>query len=266
VKLIALLAAASFLTSGPAQIEQGPSGGTVWQEVISDPGIPWRLRPTVFYLPPGAAPGKRYPVVYFLHGFPGSPYQFVDGLRLAETADTEIADGTLPPFVAVVPPAGRDVHHGDWSGVWENYLVRRVVPWVDSHLPVVRARSGRTVAGLSAGGFGAVDIGLRHPLLFATLEAWSGYFRAPSASHDPSLLVRREAGLLRRLGTRVFLSSGTTRDRLTAAATESFALELRALRIPHDVELAPGGHNGAFWRRQLPAALAYALHGSTSAG
>jgi len=58
----------------------------------------------------------------------------------------------------------------------ERYLIHDIVPWVDSNLPAIRSRTARTLAGLSAVGFGAVDIGLRHPSLFGTLEAWSGYF------------------------------------------------------------------------------------------
>ena len=54
--------------------------------------------------------------------------------------------------------------------------MRDVVPWVDAHLPTMPTLSGRVLAGLSADGYGAVDIGLRHRGLFGTLEAWSGYF------------------------------------------------------------------------------------------
>jgi enterochelin esterase-like enzyme len=169
MRLLALLGVLSVVPAGAAQIGTDPAGGTVWQAVIPNSAVPFDRRPTVFYLPPGATAGRRYPVVFFLHGFPGSPYQFVDGLRLAETADTEIESGQLPPFVAVVPPAGLDVHHGEWSGVWEDFLVRDVVPWVNAHLPVTGDPAGRTLAGLSAGGYGAVDIGLRHPRLFGTL-------------------------------------------------------------------------------------------------
>jgi enterochelin esterase-like enzyme len=264
VRLLALLVAAAVAPAAAQQIGTGPSGGTVWQVVIGNPATPLDRRPTVFYLPPGASAGRRYPVVFFLHGFPGSPYQFVDGLRLAQTADAAIEAGRLPPFVAVVPPAGYDVHHGDWSGIWEDFLVHDVLPWADAHLPVLRDASARTLAGLSAGGYGAVDIGLRHPGLFGTLEAWSGSFASPSPSHDPSLLVRREAVRLRSLGTRVFLSCGTTRDRVTARETKAFAGELRSLGIRHELWLAPGGHDGALWRRQLPAALAYALDDTSS--
>src|SRR5262249_30635222 len=130
---------------------------------------------------------------------------------------------------------------------------------------------GRAVAGLSAGGYGAVDIGLRHPGLFGTLESWSGYFTAPHdgslahadaaelAAHDPSRLARREATLLRRLGARLFLSSRTTTDRASARVTRSFAAELSSLRIPLRLWLGAGGHDGRLWRTQLAPALRYAL-------
>lgn len=263
--------AADGLPPSFAQIGSGPAGGTVWQGLIRDPAVPALRRPTVVYLPPGFERGRRWPAIFFLQGFPGSPYQFASGLKLARKADAAIAAGSIPPFVAVIPPAGLDARHGDWTGVWESYLLRDVVPWADAHLPLSRRPRDRALAGLSAGGFGAVDIGLRHPGRFGTLESWSGYFEplragalahaaAPVlAAHDPTLLVRREAAALRRAGTRFFLSSGTTHDRAGARDARAFARELAALGIRHRLLLAPGGHDGAFWRRQLPAALSYAL-------
>lgn len=253
------------------EIQRGPAGGALWQGVIPDRSLLQMRRPTLVYLPRRAKWPARYPVVYLLQGFPGSPYEYADGLRLPEVADRAIASGRLPPFIAVIPPAGLDARHGDWTGGWEDYLIHQVVPWTDAHLPTLPTGDGRTLAGLSAGGYGAVDIGLRHPLLFATLESWSGYFTplrtgallhadaATLAAHNPSVLARRLALLLRRLGTRFFLSSGTTHDRPTARATETFAAELTSLRLPRRLWLAPGGHNGRFWRAQLRAALDYAL-------
>jgi enterochelin esterase-like enzyme len=269
--LVAAARAQTTLPPGFHLIRTGPDGGTVVQGWIPDRVQPRFFRPTVVYLPPGFHPSRRYPVVYLLQGFPGSPYQYVDGIDLPGWADPRIAAGKLPPFVAVIPPAGIDAYHGDWTGVWESYLVDEVVPWTDAHLPTIADRGGRVLAGLSAGGYGAVDIGLRHPGMFSTLEAWSGYFHplregalvhadaAGLHAHDPSLLVAREAPSLRRLGTRVFLSSGTTHDRLTAAGTRAFSSELRTLHLPHRLWLGPGGHDGRLWRAQLPAALAYAL-------
>jgi enterochelin esterase-like enzyme len=276
---VAVAPAAASRPMGPpgfAWLATGPHGGNVIQGWIPNPAVLRAFRPTVVYLPPGYDPHRRYPVVYLLQGFPGSPYQFVDGVGLLSYADNQIASGALPPFLAVAAPAGIDVHHGDWTGVWERYLTDVVVPWADAHLLTVASRKGRIIAGLSSGGYGAVDIGLRHPTLFGTLEAWSGYFHpfragalvhadaAVMNAHDPSILTRREAPLLRRLGTRFFLSCGTTTDRVTAGWTKTFSTELGDLRLLHRLWLGPGGHDGALWRAQLPAALHYAL--SSSAG
>ena len=254
------------------QVEQGPAGGTVWRGTIPNRFVPGARRPVLVYLPPNASPTAHYRVVFLLQGMPGGPYSFADGLRLTQTADQLIATHAVPPFVAVMPPAGVTWRfHGEWAGPWERFLVQDVLPWANAHLPIAKAASMRTLAGLSAGGYGALDVGLRHPRLFGTLEAWSGSFDAPHdgslrgadaavlAAHDPTLLVEREAPLLRRLGTRFFLSCGSTHDRITAAETRRFAGLLTAFRLRHRLWLGPGGHDGAFWRSQLIPALAYAL-------
>ena len=61
------------------------------------------------YLPPSYATdrARRYPVVYLLHGMPGSPEEYLDGTQLTAFADTAIADGLVRPFVAVMPEIGR---------------------------------------------------------------------------------------------------------------------------------------------------------------
>jgi enterochelin esterase-like enzyme len=250
----------------------GPDGGTLWQGVIPDRFVPGARRVSIVYLPPGYATTTRYPVVYVLHGLPGSPYSISEGLRFADYADSLIIIGRVPAFIGVMPVAGISGRsRGEWTGPWEKFVVRGVIPWTDAHLATVAEPSSRTLAGLSAGGYGAVDIALRHPTLFQSVESWSGYFRpirdgtlahagpATLAAHNPTRLVRTEAALLRHRGVRFFLSAGSSRDRVTASSSRTFAAELSSLAIPHRLYLAPGGHNGAFWRLQLPAALTYAL-------
>jgi enterochelin esterase-like enzyme len=264
----------AVLPSSFMQIEQGAGGGTMWQGLIPDPAMPTLKRPTVVYLPPNASPDRRYPVMYLLAGFPGSPYEFSDGLRFADSADTAIANGDVPGFIAVIPPAGPTAKfNGEWTGPWEDYVVKDVVPWVNRYLPVMRTRAAQTIAGLSAGAYGAVDIGLRHPTMFGTLESWSGYFHpyrdgslrhasaTELAAHDPTLLVRKEAPMLRKLGTRFYLSSGSTKDAPTAHLAENFSRVLAGLHLPYELWVRPGGHNGKFWRAQLGPALRYALAG-----
>jgi enterochelin esterase-like enzyme len=171
------------------------------------------------------------------------------------------------PFVAVMPPAGPSGHYaGEWAGPWERYLIGHVLPWTRAHLAV---SSDRTIAGLSAGGFGAVDVALRHPGLFRQVESWGGYFRpfrdgplrdaspVELAAHDPSRLVRADAPLLRSRRVRFFLSTGPGHGRIAAAATPRFAGLLRALGLTYRLERVP--EKRGEWERQLVDGLRWAF-------
>jgi Putative esterase len=279
--VLALLpgAAVALPNVGPpgfALVSRGPGGGTVWEGRIPNHEL-HDPRLADVYLPPGYSPDQRYPVVYFLHGFWGSPSSFVHGLHMVEAADTEIAQGLAVPFIAVMPPGGpmTKTAGDEWAGVWEDYVVRDVVPWVDSGLPTDPDR--RAIAGLSAGGFGAVDIGLRHPRMFRTLESWGGYFRPfldgpflgvsrqTLDAHTPTLLARGEATLLRRRGMRFFLSTGRSgHGPIAARWTFQFAHELAHLRLQHRLWILPARYQGHLYRTQLPAAIDYAVPGSAN--
>jgi enterochelin esterase-like enzyme len=269
----AVAASSPDLPPGFLVVRHGPNGGTVWEG-----RIPNRLRadPRLadVYLPPGYTADRRYPVIYFLHGFWGSPSSFVDGLRLADAADTEITAGRARPFIGVMPPGGpmTKTTSDEWAGVWETYVIRDVVPWVDANLSADPAQ--RSIAGLSAGGYGAVDIGLRHPGMFKTLESWGGYFQpfrdgpfaratgAYIAARTPTLLARQKAALLRRRELRFFLSTGTSgHGDVKARWTFEFASELSQLKLAHELWVLPAKDRGHLFRRGLPAAIDYAVPG-----
>jgi enterochelin esterase-like enzyme len=261
--------------AGFTQTDQGLGGGTVWSGRIANRFVPSDVRTTEVYLPPHYSVSRRYPVLYLLHGFWGAPSSFVVSLNLADVADSLIQSGAARPFIAVMPPGGLPVGTkkqrtaSEWAGVWEDYVVRTVVPWTDSHLPTERSAAGRTIAGVSAGGFGAVDIALRHLALFSKAESWEGYFTpfrdgplahasaAMLAAHDPTLLVRRHAAAVRTHALRFFLSTGGSHGAVKRRWTFEFAQELKSLRIPLRLWVQPLGEKG-FGRHQLPAALTWA--------
>ena len=247
------------------KLRDGPHGGSIWRGVI-----PGATRKSMIYLPPHFTRKRRYPVVYLLHGMPGSPWGYVNSLSVAALGDTLITRHEARPFIAVMPVAGPTAYYGgQWAGQWEDYLVHRVVPWVDAHLPTIASARGRTLAGLSAGGYGAVDIGLRHPGLFERLESWGGYFTpfgddplddvgdGVLASHNPTLLARTTAPALRGLGVRFYLSTGPGHGKVKRADTIDFAHELASLGIRYRLRLVPGGKG--MWERQLAAGLRWAF-------
>ena len=268
-----LAAAASALAlSGFTQIMPARAGGQVLTGTI--PGTP---RASFIYLPPRYDPTRRYPVVYLLHGLPGSPSEYVFGTGLGRFAGRGIAAGTVRPFIAVMPPAGTTSHYdGEWAGTWERELLDSVVPWTDSTFSTIPSPRGRILAGLSAGGYGAVDIALRNPSVFGTAESWSGYFTplrdgpfreataATLAAHDPVALARAEAPRLRTAGMRFFVSSGPYHSHwILPSSTRAFAAELRRLGI--DVAYRAFPEKRGEWRAQLDAGLGWALRARPSA-
>jgi poly(3-hydroxybutyrate) depolymerase len=271
VTLLAVLATA-FVLPGFTTYATGPQGG----QVLEGP-LPGTERPGLVYVPPGFSAAGRYPVVYLLHGLPGSPTEFVHGAGFLEWADDAIAAGTVRPFIAVMPAAGtRPQYNGEWAGPWERVLVDDVVPWVDERFPTFPDPAHRVLGGLSAGGFGAADIALRNPGVFGTVESWSGYFaplrdgpfkhatNAELAANDPRLLAHD----VRPGALRFFLSTGPYHSHwFHPAQTVAFADELARLGLRVDF-LHLTVRKGEY-TRQLTAGLAWALaspaqHGTTA--
>jgi hypothetical protein len=254
----------SLLPSTFHLVQVGPDGGTAWLGRIPNRFVPNDHRLSAVYLPPGASASSRYPVIYLLHGMSGGPTSYIDGMKLPETADALISSHVIRPFIGVMPVGGPTVHRdsGEWAGPWESFLVDDVVRWTDGHLPTIPTRAARTLAGLSAGGFGAIDIGLRHPGLFSMLESWGGYFtpfhdgpfvdatETTLAAHTPTLLVREEAPRLRRFAIRFYLSSGPSHGDITRQATIAFAHEVADLGLPCRLYIRPAGDLDP-WRAQL---------------
>jgi enterochelin esterase-like enzyme len=264
-------AANAALPSTWVPVRTGSQGGVVLEGQI--PSAVRNMRPSAVYLPPGYDPSRRYPVVYLLHGLPGSPSSFYAGLHFPDVADSLIGLGLMPPFIGVMPYGGPTVNpeQGEWAGAWETFVVDSVVPWVDAHLSTIPTAKGRALAGLCAGGYGAMDIGLRNPGLFGTLESWEGYFApvfldGPFANaspaylraNNPTLLVQHEAALLQKLDTRFYVSVGGSHANIKRSWTISFAAQLSKLRLPHQLWLLPPSERGHFWRATLPSALIYA--------
>jgi enterochelin esterase-like enzyme len=260
--------------TGFARVAKGPAGGVVLRGRIPNRSVPWDRRRSAVYLPPGFQATSRYPVIFLLHGFPGSPSGFYDSLQLAKVADRLISSHRVAPFVAVMPVAGRVTgkrSDEEWAGSWETYLVRDVVPWADANLPLRAQQADRAIAGLSAGAFGAVDIALRNPGMFGVVESWSGYFypfrdgplahasAAQLAAHDPTLLVRREAALLRRRHVRFFLTTGFNHGGIFRRWTYDFARELQGLKLPYRLWASQAPDGGKYLRLQLPSALEFAF-------
>jgi enterochelin esterase-like enzyme len=245
-----------------------------FERTIYSPAVSGRLRLAV-YLPEGyEGSGRRYPVVYFLHGLPAasSSYRGADFLARALAAGGRRA-------IIVAPQGARDndsdPEYLNW-GVgrnWETAITRDVVGYVDAHLRTIRSRAGRAIVGLSAGGYGAVMLTLHHLRAFSVVESWSGYFHPTDPAGDHALdlgssrananasahaFVRTLRKGFRPRPTFFGFYVGRGDDRFRDE-NERFDRELTAAGVPHVFRVYPGGHEQSVWSTHARAWLGLAV-------
>ncbi|MFI6522337.1 alpha/beta hydrolase [Spirillospora sp. NPDC050679] len=120
-----------------------------------------------------ANPGKRYPVLYFLHGSPDDP-----SMPFYGNAALTGASG----MITVVPDGGNRGWYANWldqntaagAANWENFHINQVIPFIDANLRTIATKQARAIAGISMGGFGAFHYAQRHPDLFSQVGSLSG--------------------------------------------------------------------------------------------
>ncbi len=142
------------------------------------------------YVPPSynAESDRRYPVIYWLHGFGGIGLAAVNRSlwipSLPELMDEVIQDGA-PPAILVMPDAstrygGSQYLNSPATGQYEDYIVRDLVPYIDGRYRTKPAAAHRGLSGKSSGGYGALVLAMRNPKVFAGVASHSGdmYFES----------------------------------------------------------------------------------------
>jgi enterochelin esterase-like enzyme len=135
-------------------------------------------RTVYVYLPPGyARSGKRYPVIYFLHGYAVNAKFYLDYIGLPGAADKAIAAGAREAIV-VFPDAftlynGSMYSNSPTTGDWETYIAHDLVAYIDRHYRTIARRESRGLAGHSMGGYGTMRIAMRYPEVFGAIYAMS---------------------------------------------------------------------------------------------
>jgi S-formylglutathione hydrolase FrmB len=182
-RLLALaLAACTFTAVGYAQAAPAaapkvdpacPASRCVDIRVPAPAGVQVAADKARVLLPVGyAKTSRRYPVVYVLNGALGDYTQW--------TRQTDIVDYTAQfPAIFVFPDGGGRGQAGwysDWldgSYQWETWHIGSVLPYVDRRFRT--DPDARAVAGASMGANGALTYAARHPELFRTAVAFSGW-------------------------------------------------------------------------------------------
>jgi enterochelin esterase-like enzyme len=146
------------------------------------------------YTPPGYSAGRKYPVLYLLHGIGGDETEWQRFAMPEIILDNLLADKKVVPMI-VVMPNGRaqknDRAQGNIYGAapafaaFEQDLLKDVIPTIEARYSVQADREHRALAGLSMGGGQSLNFGLGHLETFA----WIGAFSPAPNTKPPARLM-----------------------------------------------------------------------------
>jgi S-formylglutathione hydrolase FrmB len=230
-KLWWVLAAVVWVTSVAAVPHASGAVDRQHDHVIATPALAAPADVRVL-LPTDYDPSTEYPVLYLLHGGVGSSTDW--------TAIGDAAAITEPyDVIVVMPDAGGGGWYSDWHNqgrggtpMWESFHIGELIDWVDATYSTIDDRSGRALAGLSMGGFGAMSYAARHPDLFVAAASFSGALDPVHATPGGFDVVQDAAVLTdRALPTSVWGPRATERTRWMAHNPTDLAVNLRGLEL-----------------------------------
>lgn len=231
----------------PPQVAPCDAGVLFRSRFPSDYGGPWRYYAA--YLPPCyGRDGRVYPVLYLFHGSIQTDSHWAD-LGLAELLDAGIGDGRYPPFIVIMPYNGNlgNISSGGPHSI-EGVTVDALIPHIDASYCTWQEGAGRSIGGISRGGYWALMIAFRHPDLFTAVAGHSSHLRYETDKAEYNPLSTYAGADLSRM--RIWLDWGQ-KDFLYAGQAQ-LDRSLSDAGVPHETHVNPGGHNEAYWLTYLP--------------
>lgn len=232
------------------------------------------------YLPPGyskAGNRQRYPVMYLLHGYPGSPRDLFVNASVHRVAEEMILKRQIRPCILVCwegfgPSGPTDpqfyLDRQDGHYQMESFVVRTLLPWVDSHYRTIPDASHRALVGFSAGGFGAANLGLKHPDKWWVMASISGFFDPEDAPAIMTHVLGPEGPLwaansplerVRELprGQRLHFYMDCGSNDPLIYEFQKMESELKARGIDYEAHTLPGDHAWTYVHQQFYSAFRF---------
>lgn len=266
----ATIVAPTTAPPAPSPTAATPSGSQLLDRTFFSAAL-GRAMPYFVYLPAGyAESGRRYPVLYMLHGYGGSNTEWI-GYGLPEMADTMISAGQIPPMIVVLPQGDQAywVNHADDGERWGDYTAQDVVRQIDATYRTIPDARHRAIGGLSMGAHGAMQLAMTYPDTFGvvgmhsptlrdypSMAAFVGFFgdEAYFDMHDPIHLVQDYPDRAQQL--KIFLDVGG-QDTEWHDRTVALHDLLTELGIAHAWSTWPGLHDAAYWSAHCPDYLRF---------
>ncbi|MDD3789008.1 MAG: alpha/beta hydrolase-fold protein, partial [Petrimonas sp.] len=241
--------------------------GTVARQWYNSPGNNMTRRVAI-YTPPGyETSGKRYPVLYLLHGMGGDEEAWITLGRTAQTLDNLIAEGKAKPMIVVMPNGNvaQEAAPGESSlgfykpqfqlphtmdGKYEETF-GDIINFVDKNYGTIKRKDGRAVAGLSMGGFHSMHISHFYPNTFDYIGLFSAAIM-PNNDVKSKVYENIDAQLRTQMknGYKLYWI-GIGKDDFLFKANQEYRDMLNKMGMKYTYRESDGGHTWRNWRIYL---------------
>jgi len=221
------------------------------------------------YTPAGYEDSQtRYPVFYLLHGGGGDEDAWTTLGRTCQIMDNLISQGKAKPMIVVMPNGnpGQAAAFTDafvnpsvsapydmGLGLFEESMVKDIIPYVESHYRVVADRDHRALAGLSMGGMQTLTLTGNYPYMFGYIGVMSmglvdvttmGLKPDPDPDQDIKLETLKNSGY-------ILYWIGVGKDDFLYKSVQSLRTALDKHGLKYTYRESTGGHSWANWRIYL---------------
>lgn len=211
----------------------------------------------------------KCPVVYLLHGAYANEYKWLEVKPTLPAIADEMQMIFVTPYALnswyFDSPVNKDF-------MYETFITKELVPWIDAHFPTLADRNHRAVTGLSMGGHGALFLSSRHIDLFGAAASMSGGVDIrlfPLNWNIPDVLGEMASNRKSWDEHSVMecvkqLKNGDVAIAFDCGESDFFIEVNRALHarllslgIDHDFTTRPGGHTDQYWSNSLDYQLLF---------
>ena len=213
-----------------------------------------------------------FPVLYLLGGLSDDHTGYMRRTSIERYADAY-------KLLIVMPDGARGFYVNDprpGAPQYEDYIALELIRYIDHWFPTIRNASGRAVAGLSMGGYGALMLGMRHPDVFSVASSHSGAVRyardnklnvgdIPDGSALAAVLPKGKYCLttlaeeFKRSGKELAIRMDCGTEDFLLDANRQIHAHFDKLGIPHEYHEPPGPHDWPYWDQHLPATLKFVM-------
>lgn len=213
-------------------------------------------QPYTIYLPPSysSSPERNYPILYLLHGLGQHYNSWADDGNMKAIADEAIASETCQEMIIVSPEAYATFYVNGYSqGMnYEDYFIDEFIPAIESAYRVNATKGGRSISGLSMGGYGCTYHAFSRPEMFSSCFAMSAAFTG-TYTQVSTLVEGKTAAELAQFPA--FTMECGTEDFGAYPMNNNLDRILAQTALDYTYTTRPGRHDWSFWRECLPKAL-----------